>query len=294
MTSGKRQSRTMQFTLFAMIIPSLALILLFSYYPAIRSLVGSLTFWNGFDPPQFIGLQNFIAYFQMPGFGAQIRNLALLLLGGIVTLMVFPFLGAELTQSVPWMRVRRYVQWLFAVPMVVPQVILVAVWGYLLNPYDGVVDQMLSLFRVPPIQWLGNSHTALISILLIGFPWVTSLAYLVFLSGLQAIPQDIYEAARVDGSTGLERIWHLDVPLIIPQLRFVIIITGITMVQNFVPILLLTSGGPGNATAVPGLEMYQAAFSNSQFGFGMAIGTLLFLFMLVISILTLKFLKPQT
>ena len=278
----------------AMIVPSVVLVLLFNYYPALRSLVGALTSWNGFDPPQFVGLQNFISYVELPVFWPEVRNLVLFVIGGTFISIVFPFLAAELTLALPSLRSQNRAKFLFVIPMVIPQVIMISIWAYLLNPDDGVVDALLGLFRVPPVQWLGNTHTALLSILLIGFPWVSSLGYLVFLAGLQGISQEIFDAASVDGSVGLSRLWTVDLPLSIPQVRFVVIIAGITMVQNFVPILLLTNGGPANATMVPGLQMYQEAFTDSQLGFGMAIGTLLFVFMVAVSVATLRFLKPRT
>jgi ABC-type sugar transport system permease subunit len=277
-----------------MILPSIFLIMLFNYYPAFRSIIGSLTMWDGFNPPQFVGLANFASFFGQPIFWSEVRNLVLLVSGGTLISIVFPFLAAELTLSLPSLRGQNRAKYLFVIPMVIPQIILINIWSYLLNPEEGPIDAFLSLFRVSPIQWLSNTHTALLSILLIGFPWVSSLGYLVFLAGLQGISQEIFDASAVDGSVGISRMWSVDLPLSIPQLRFVVIIAGITMVQNIVPILLLTDGGPANATIVPGLQMYQEAFTDSQLGYGMAIGTLLFGFMLVISVVALRFLKPRT
>lgn len=277
-----------------MMVPSILLVILFNYYPAVRSLIGSLTSWDGFNPPSFIGLQNFVSYFQQSVFWPEIRNLVLFVVGGTVISIVFPFLAAELTLALPSVKGQNRAKYLFVIPMVIPQVIMISIWAYLLNPADGLVDAFLGLFRISPIQWLGSTHTALLSILLIGFPWVSSLGYLVFLAGLQGIAQEIFDASSVDGVVGLSRLWSIDLPLSIPQLRFVVIIAGITMVQNFVPILLLTGGGPSNATLVPGLQMYQEAFTDSQLGYGMAIGTLLFVFMVLVSVVTLRFLKPRT
>ncbi|MGH2346096.1 MAG: carbohydrate ABC transporter permease, partial [Chloroflexota bacterium] len=152
----------------------------------------------------------------------------------------------------------------------------------------------LSLFTSSPIQWFSSSHTALLSILLIGFPWVSSLGFLVFLAGLQAIPRELEDAALIDGATSIGRVFRIDIPLSIPQIRFVVVIAGVTMVQNFIPIFLLTNGGPGNATMVPGLDMYTSAFQDNEFGYGMAIGTLLFVAMLVVTVLFFRLLRPRT
>jgi ABC-type sugar transport system permease subunit len=274
--------------------PSLLLILLFSYYPAVQSIVGSLTAWNGFSPPVFVGLQNFQSYVAQPAFVTEMRNLLLLVGGGILISVIFPFLGAELVRALPTKLLSSSVKYLLVIPMVVPQVVLIDVWAYLLNPVNGPVDAALSLFHIPPVQWFSSPQTALLSILLIGFPWVSSLGFLVFLAGLQAVPSDIEDAAHMDGATGIMRVLRIDVPLSIPQIRFVVVIAGVSMVQNFIPILLLTNGGPGNATLVPAFDMYTSAFQDNEMGYGMAIGTLLFVGMLVATLLFFRIVKPRT
>jgi len=90
------------------------------------------------------------------------------------------------------------------------------------------------------------------------------------------------------------RVFAVDIPLLMPQFRIVVILSGIFAVQNFIPILLLTNGGPGTATLVPGLDMYQSAFSNDQYGYGMAIGTLLFVVMLVFTVAAMRLLRSRT
>ena len=107
-------------------------------------------------------------------------------------------------------------------------------------------------------------------------------------------PKDILDASRMDGVGPLRRVFAIDIPLLLPQFRIVVILSGIYAVQNFVPILLLTNGGPGTATLVPGLDMYQSAFQNNQYGYGMAIGTLLFVAMLIFTLIATRLLRPRT
>lgn len=290
----KKSTGSWRWTTYLLFVPSLALVLLFSYYPALRSLEGSLTNWNGFSSPTFVGLQNFATYFQNYLFGAEMVNVLILFVGGILISIIFPLLGAELVLLLTSNKMATIARYLLVLPMVIPGIVVINVWSYLLNPEQGLVDGFLALFHVPPVQWFSNPQTALLSILLIGFPWVSGLAFLIFLAGLQGIAQDIDDAAHIDGATRMVKFWRIDLPLIIPQIRFVVVISGVAMIQNFIPILLLTDGGPGSATIVPGLDMYQSAFQNSQYGYGMAIGTLLFLGLLCFTILVLRFLKPRT
>src|SRR5262249_23620068 len=147
---------------------------------------------------------------------------------------------------------------------------------------------------LPQPTWLTSPHLALVGILLVGFPWISNLGFLIFLGGLQNLPREILDASRMDGVGALKRVFTIDIPLLLPQFRIVAILSGIYAVQNFVPILLLTNGGPGTATLVPGLDMYQSAFQSDQYGYGMAIGTLLFLVMLAFTLSAMRALRPRT
>lgn len=274
-------------------LPSLLLIGLFSYYPAVRSLFGGFFAWNGFSAPKYVGLQQFEQYYHSPTFSAEARNLVLLVIGSILITLVSQFVAAEVVTHLP-RRIGTVAKYLLTLPVVLPPILLIDVWAYLLNPADGLVNRILGLVHLPQPQWFASSNFALISILLIGFPWISNLGFLIFLGGIQHLPRDVLEASRVDGIGWLRRVFVIDIPLLMPQFRIVVILAGVYSVQNFIPILLLTNGGPGNATMVPGLDMYESAFQNSQYGYGMAIGTVLFVAMLIFTIIVMRVLRPRT
>ena len=273
--------------------PSLALILLFSYYPAVRSLVGGFTQWDGFNPPHFNGLENYRQYFASPTFYPELENIGVLIGGTIVISIVASFLGAELVAALRG-RVQTFTKYALALPLVLPLIIVVDIWAYMLAPTDGVIDTSLNALGIPSVQWLSNPSLALVSILLIGFPWVSSLSYLIYLGGIQRIPDEFREAAALDGANRIRQMLKIDIPLVRPQTRVVVIISGIYAVQNFIPILILTNGGPGNSTMVPGLDMYQSAFTNDQYGYGMAIGSLMFVGIVLITIIATRALRAKT
>ena len=179
-------------------------------------------------------------------------------------------------------------------PIVLPPLVLIEVWAYLLQPQSGLVDEFLRVIGLPQPAWLSDPHLALAGILLIGFPWISNLGFLIFLGGLQNLPKDVLDASTIDGVGAIRRVFTIDIPLLLPQFRIVVILSGIYAVQNFIPILLLTNGGPGTATLVPGLDMYQSAFQNDQYGYGMAIGTLLFVVMLAFTLIVMRTLRPRT
>lgn len=274
-------------------VPSLLLIGMFSYYPAIRSLIGGFYQWNGFSPPTYVGAQNFRTYFTSPQFSSELRNLGLLVFGSLLITLVAQFTAAEVVLRLPT-RLRSTIKYVLVLPMVMPPLIVIDVWAYLLAPGSGLIDETFRIFGLPQLQWLSSEHLALLSILLVGFPWISNLGFLIFLGGLQHLPHDVREAAQVDGSSTLRSIFSVDIPLLIPQFRVVTILAGIAAAQNFIPILLLTNGGPGNATIVPGLDMYESAFQGDDYGYGMAIGTLMFAAMLIFTVVTLRALRPRT
>lgn len=276
------------------LLPSLALIAIFNYYPALRSFWGSLTAWNGFSPPTFIGIQNYTQYLRSNTLAIEWRNLAILFFGGLILYCTCPLLGAKAVVAIRHKKLQGFFKYIIVLPIVVPFVVIVNVWAFLLNPASGPVDALISALGGKGIDWLGSPHWAIVGILSIGFPWVSGLAFLIYLGGLQNIPSELREAAEVDRASPWRVFRSIELPLLIPQVRFVIIITGVLMIQNFIPILLLTNGGPGNATLVPGLDMYNSAFASSQYGYGMAIGTVLFVFLLIFTVAVLRFLRPRT
>jgi raffinose/stachyose/melibiose transport system permease protein len=275
------------------LVPSLLLIGIFSYYPAVRSLIGGFYQWNGFSAPVYAGVSQFTQYVKSPNFEAEIRNLAILVGGSILITLVSQFTAAEVVTHMP-RRLASIAKYLLVLPIVLPPLILIEVWAYLLQPGSGLVDRIFAAVGLPQPTWFSDPHLALLGILLIGFPWISNLGFLIFLGGLQNLPKDILDASRIDGVNAIRRVFTIDIPLLLPQFRIVVILSGIYAVQNFIPILLLTNGGPGTATLVPGLDMYQSAFQNDQYGYGMAIGTLLFVIMLAFTLIAMRALRPRT
>jgi raffinose/stachyose/melibiose transport system permease protein len=279
--------------LAVLLLPSLLLIGIFSYYPAIRSLIGGFYAWNGFSAPTYAGISQFKQYIQAPPFGAEVKNIAILTGGSILITLVSQFTAAEVVTHMP-RRAAGIARYVLVLPIVLPPLVLIEVWAYLLQPGSGLIDRFLGAIGLPQPTWLSDPHIALVGILLIGFPWISNLGFLIFLGGLQNLPKDVLDASRLDGVSAVRRVFSIDIPLLLPQFRIVVILSGIFAVQNFIPILLLTNGGPGTATLVPGLDMYQSAFQNDQYGYGMAIGTLLFVVMLAFTLTMMRALRPRT
>ncbi len=202
--------------LVVMLLPSLLLIGIFSYYPALRSLIGGFYTWNGFSPPVYSGITQFKQYVQSATFGTEAKNIAILTGGSIAITLVSQFTAAEVVTHMP-RRAGTVAKYLLVLPIVLPPLILIEVWAYLLQPGSGLVDVFLRAAGLPQPAWLSDPHLVLASLLLIGFPWISNLGFLIFLGGLQNLPKDVLDASTIDGVGALKRVFTIDVPLLLPQ-----------------------------------------------------------------------------
>lgn len=187
-------------------------------------------------------------------------------------------------------RRRYWFRLLLVVPMVVPGVVSTLMWKNIYDPNIGALNSFLDVLGLDHLKhsWLGDESTALWAIIFMGFPWINSFAFLVFYGGLINIPVDLFEAAKVDGSNPLWNFLKIHLPLITPQLKMLIITTFIASVQDYGGVYLLTAGGPGTSTYVPGLELYYAATKFGQYGYACAMGLVMFIVILIGSILNMR------
>jgi raffinose/stachyose/melibiose transport system permease protein len=173
----------------------------------------------------------------------------------------------------------------FVLPIVVPATVGILVWRQLYDPNVGLLNEILRLVGLPPSSWLNGVSTALPSLMFIGFPWVDGVGMLIYLAGLLAIPLEITEAAVMDGASSLRRFFTIELPLVIPQVRLIVILNVIGALQGFGWQLLVTRGGPNNATSVPAWEMYQSAMTGGRFGFASAVGMILFIIIFILTLI---------
>lgn len=281
---------------YAFLLPTFVMAGVFLYYPAVSALYYSLTNWNGFNAPQFVGLSNYQTVVTSPGFWQGVGHLGLLTVAALLVSLSFPLVIAKLILMVRSAKVRSWFRVVFVIPMIIPGIVTILVWQYIFDPNVGLLNILLHGVGLNALTntWLGNPNIALYCLMFIGFPWVSGFSFLVYLSGLQNVDQEIRDAALVDGASQWKAFWKIDLPLILGQIKLVGILTVIGTLQSFVMILILTAGGPANATMVPGLDMYQQAFSYSQFGVGMAIGTLIFGASLVLTVINMKYIRSNT
>lgn len=281
---------------YALLAPIFALLIVFVYYPPILGLVRAFYEWAPLRPAQFVGLENFYRYFTYPESGREITNVLKLTYMGFVTGVIAPFVMAELIFSIRDAVSKEVYRFAIVIPMLVPGVVYTLLWQHIFDPNLGPVNSFLGAVGLSALErdWLGDPVTALYAIIAVGFPWVSGIGTLVFLGGLAQISDSVFDACLLDGCTGLRRLWQVDIPLVLGQVRFLTILSVIGSLTTFERVLILTRGGPGYATSVPGLRMYERAFVTGEFGYASAIGLLLFAFAMVLLFVISQLLRPYT
>lgn len=272
---------------YLFLLPSLLLMGYFSYYPAYIALSRAFTDWDGFNPPNFTGLENFQRAVADPAMQTATGNMAIWVVLGLILAMLPPLLVAELIFHLRGPRRQYAYRTLFVVPIVIPSLVLLLVWSNFYRS-DGLINQLLGWLHLSGLQhsWLSDPHTALYSLIFLGFPYIDAFNLLLLYSGLQSIPREVIEAAKLDGATGLRRVWSIDLPLLAPQLRLIGLLAVIGNVQYFISPLVITGGGPGYATTVPALLMYQTAVKFGEYGYAMAMAALLFVLVVLLTLLS--------
>ncbi|MED5019847.1 sugar ABC transporter permease [Paenibacillus chibensis] len=282
---------------YLFLAPTLISLLTFNYYPALSALYYSFTDWNGFNAPNFIGLDNFVEMAKSLDFQTGFRNMLIITVFSVFVSVTIPAIAAEFIYKTEKPRMQHFFRLMFVFPLVIPGMVILLLWQFLLNPEVGLINSLLTSLGVSEEHlplWLGSPDTALASFMLIGFPWVNGVGVLIYLAGFQNIPKSVIEAAKMDGATGFSLIWKIEVPLIASQIKLIAILNIIGGIQAFQNQLVLTGGGPGYSTTVPGFIMYQSAMSASRFGYASAIGLVLFVLIFIFTLINNKYIKSDT
>jgi raffinose/stachyose/melibiose transport system permease protein len=272
------------------LLPTAVFVLGFCYYPALRAIAGSFTRWDGFNDPVFVGLKNYITLFKDRIFLISIRNVLYWSAGSMIIGLCAPFIGAELIFHLPGAKAQYIYRVLFIIPIVVPGMVTLLIWTFIYEPTIGLLNTLLvdgfHIARESIPNWLGNSKLVIPSLMFMGFPWMSGLNLLIYYSGLQDISGDVIEYAELDGCTGLKRVFRIDIPLIMGQIRLLLVLGIIGTLQNITVPLLMTKGGPGYDSYVPGLYMYNKAFRMSDYGMAFTIATTMFVVIFVLTLIS--------
>jgi len=274
------------------VTPALVLIGVFFVIPVISVFLLSFTDFDIYSigdvaNTRFVGLGNYRALVASPLFWTALRNTAYYVaVGGplsvAVSLAAAVLINARLTRWKPFFRSAYFAPW------VTTLVAVALVWRYVYHPQYGPLNAFLGVLGIGPIDWLGSPRWAMPAIILVSVWKNFGYNMLVFLAGLQLIPDDLYEAAELDGAGAWHRFRHVTVPMLGPTFLFVGVVTMIAAVQIFSEPYVMTQGGPLKSTLTLVLFMYEQGFRWWRLGFAAAIAVVLFLLTLLGTLLQLR------
>lgn len=277
---------------YAFLAPSLLLFGVFLLYPMLKSIYLS---FHLTDPrgriAAYVGLDNFKALFMSEAFWnglAVTGKFALLTVpSGIVLGLIMSALAHAKLRGI------RLFQFIFSLPLAVSVSTSSVIWMMLFHPTMGMFNYFLSLAGISPVQWLTDPSWALLSIAMMTIWMNSGFNFIVLLSGLQGISEDIYDSAKIDGSGPIRTFIKLVMPLLSPTIFFLFVVSVISSLQSFGQIHILTKGGPAGSTEVLVYSIYKEAFVNYQFGTGSAISIVLFLIILLLTFIQFTFVEKK-
>ncbi|MEV1240416.1 carbohydrate ABC transporter permease [Nonomuraea sp. NPDC050022] len=268
-------------------IPALVLFGVFFAWPAITALQLSFTDYDGVTPPVFTGVDNFVKIIGDARFWTALRNSLVFLIGLFPLLVVLPLpLAVLVNQKLPGIRTFRM---LYYLPVVTSMVAVAVAWNYVFHQ-QGVLNWLLTGFGVldEPIQYLLDPAWALPALILVE-GWKSMGVYMmIYLAGLQTIPANLYEAARVDGASAWRRMRSITVPLMMPYIAVTITMTMLDAMQAFTTVFVMTKGGPQDATLMLGYYIWSEAFEKYDMGYASAVGLVLWALLIVMALLNYR------
>lgn len=259
--------------------------IVFTAGPMIASAYLSLTRWDLFGSPQFIGLDNFRKLLEDPLVRQSLKvtltyaamSLPLSLLGSMLLAML-------LNQAVRGM---RWFRTIFYLPSVVSGVAVLVLWMWIFNPEMGLANRMLALIGIQGPKWLADPNWALPSMVVMSL-WGIGGGMVIYLAGLQGIPRHLYEAAEIDGASGWRQFWHITLPMLSPTIFFNLVMGIIGTFQTFGQAYVMTQGGPANSTLFYGYYLYKTAFMDFKMGYASALAWLLFVIIMALTMLVIR------
>ena len=270
-------------------LPAVVFFLALFAYPLLYTFYLSLHAWDLITPPTWAGLSNYQYILQDPEFVNSVVVTFYYVAGTCVPIVLLSLLvAAFFNQS---FRLRQLSLTVFYIPAVVSLTVWTILWGLVLNPSYGLLTLVTDRLGVHYVRWLADPHLAMPALILLsiwkGLPYYT----VILLSAMRTIPVDYYEAARVDGANPRQTFLRITLPLLRPILLYVVVISVLVAFQVFTPAYLLTNGGPGSATRVLPLYIYQTAFSDLRMGDAATASVLMFAMMLVFTAVQLRVLR---
>ena len=285
-SSGAGQGRPATLAGYLFISPALLLFVIFILGPFIAAIVLAFYSWDMLTPPIPNGVGNFTELFRDPTLYQALGNTFVFAFASVVTHLVGAMLLALGVNKLRSKVASYFVRTSLFFPFVISWAAVALLWKYVLDPTFGMGTYYLKKVGFNPPDWFTDPHWALPAI--IGIDWwhTIGFTFVIMLAGLQTVPAELLEAARVDGANGWQRLWHVTVPLMSPTIFFAAVITFIGAFQIFDPVQIISpNGGPQNATLTIVMYLYQKGFQAFQVGYASAVALLVFAIMALVTAL---------
>ncbi|MEF2964892.1 sugar ABC transporter permease [Paenibacillus sp. M1] len=268
--------------IFLGLFPALLIYLGIAIVPIGLSLYFSFTNWDGISAMKFIGFDNFVKILSDDTFWLTVKNNLIIMVTGLIGQIPLGLVLALLLNR--GLKGSGFFRTVGFMPVVISSVMVSLIWGMVYNTEYGMLNNLLGMIGLDSwkMNWLGDTRTSMLAIS-IAYIWQNCGLYMViFLAALQNIPDEVNEAAELDGATGLKRTWRITIPMIKGTIMVNVVYSISNSFRVFDLIQILTGGGPAHQTEVMTLYMYNSAFLNMRYGYGSAVSILILLFSLIV------------
>ena len=289
---GKRYRWDEVLSAYLFLSPSLAVFSLFMYFPMLYALYLSLHRWRlGKVNSTFVGLHNYQVLITSAEFWEVLRNSFYYALGSIPLNMAIALaIALLLNRKLRGMAIFRTAYFL---PTITSTAAMAVIWLWIYHPDFGLANWLLDLIGLPRLRWLSDPRWAMPALIIMGIWKGLGYNIVIYLAGLQNIPQHLYEAARIDGADSWACFRHITWPLLTPTTFFILIIAVINSLKAFAQMHIMTEGGPLNSTTVIVYYLYQQGFKFFNLGYASAVACILFAILLILTLLQFKVLGPR-
>lgn len=281
---GIRKKRNKHFlAIFLFIAPALLVYSIYVIYPIISTLNFSFYEWNGLNEATFIGLENYARLFNDAIFWTALKNNAWVVLASVLVQIPLGLLMALLLFSP--IRGIRFFNSIYFFPFLMSTVAIGILWGFMYDPINGTINQLIQLFGFENVAWLSQENTAMFAVLFVIVRQFAPFYMILFKSAIVGISEELYEAAKIDGANGLQNFIHITLPLLMPTIVSSSILAVVGSLKSFDMFYIMTGGGPNHGTEILGTYMYKQAFINFNMGYGSTIAFIMFLVALVVTVI---------
>lgn len=266
------------------VIPALIPLIVFWIYPILRSICISFTDWDYMSPTyNFVFFDNFIALFRDQRFYDALWNTVVFTLGTLLPTIVLGLMLALLLQKS--FKGSGIIKFILFSPWITPTVAVSIVWTWIYDPGTGIANTILNLFGLPGLQWIKSSQAAMLAVIIVTVWKSLGYAMIFYLSALEKVPKELYEASGMDGAKSWQRFRDVTIPCISPTTFFLMIITMVNSLQAYDQIQILTQGGPSGSTRTLLYMYYQLGFEEFNMGQATAVAIVLIVITVLLSVI---------